>query len=83
MISSTRFLCAISSRRAGPTRSACSSRFDFIIRLRPARMFSSTVMPLKSARLWKVRAMPSAAVRCGCIAVRVSPRNVMRPCCGR
>ncbi len=83
MMSSTFLRCSISSRSAGPTRSACRRRFDFIMRLRPARMFSSTVMPLKSARLWKVRAMPRAAAWCGSMALRVSPRNVMRPCCGR
>jgi len=57
--------------------------FDLIRRLRPARMLSNTDMPLKSARLWKVRAMPSSAERRGSMCARVSPRKVMLPACGR
>ncbi len=65
MMRSTAARCSISSRSAGPIRSACSRRFARIFRLRPVMMLSSTLMPLKSARLWKVRAMPRSATSCG------------------
>ena len=65
MISSTARRCSSSSRRAGPSHSACCRKLQRILRLRPVMMLSRTVMPLKSAMFWKVRAMPSAAARCG------------------
>ncbi|OPZ57426.1 MAG: hypothetical protein BWY87_01636 [Deltaproteobacteria bacterium ADurb.Bin510] len=61
MMCSTFSRCAISSRSAGPQRSACSSRLLLIFRLRPVMMLSITLMPLNSARFWKVRATPISA----------------------
>src|SRR5512145_569612 len=45
-------------------------------------MLSSTLMPLKSARLWKVRAMPRAAASCGSTCWRTLPAYVILPSCG-
>jgi hypothetical protein len=44
-----------------PQYRACMRKLDFILRLRPVMMLSSTVMPLNSAMFWKVRAMPDLA----------------------
>ena len=56
MMCSTYSRWRISSRSAGPMRSACISRLLLILRLRPVMMLSITLMPLNSARFWKVRA---------------------------
>ena len=61
MMRSTKARCAPSSRSAAPQRIACWKMLVFIFRLRPLMMLSSTLMPLKSARFWKVRAMPISA----------------------
>src|SRR3990167_5977130 len=61
MMCSTFSRCAISSRSAGPMRSACMNRLLLILRLRPDMMLSITLMPLNSARFWKVRATPISA----------------------
>ena len=45
-------------------------------------MLSSVVIPLNSAMFWKVRAMPCAAASCGRMRARVSPFQVIVPCCG-
>ena len=59
-------------RRADPQRLleevACC-----IFRLRPVMMLSSTLMPLKRAMFWKVRAMPIAAASWLSMSARVSP----------
>ncbi|MNL51039.1 hypothetical protein D3C87_1741050 [compost metagenome] len=79
---STNSRCWISSRSAGPRRNAWASSPLVMRRLRPVMMLSSTLMPLKSARFWKVRAMPISAARRGFILEKRSPRNSMPPCCG-
>ena len=59
MISSTTRRCAISSRPRQPAGTArCAARSGCMCTWRPSRMLSSTVMPLNSARFWKVRATP-------------------------
>jgi hypothetical protein len=75
--------CAISSRSAGPQRSACRKRLLFILRLRPVMMLSITLMPLNSARFWKVRATPISATWRLFMWLKVLPRKVMLPSCGR
>ena len=66
----------------GLMRSACSSRLLFMRRLRPVMMLSSTLMPLNSARFWKVRAMPICATWWLFMWAKVSPRKVMLPSLG-
>ena len=51
-------------------------------RLRPVMMLSSTLMPLNSARFWKVRAMPISATCRLFMWLKVLPRKVIVPCCG-
>ncbi|MCY1223531.1 hypothetical protein D9M72_356600 [compost metagenome] len=80
--SSTFWRWRISSLRAGPHHSAWAKSPVRNCVLRPVMMLSSTVMPLNSAMFWKVRAMPWRAAAVGCICLRSSPRNTMRPCCG-
>ena len=82
MMCSTNSRCRISSRSAGPMRSACSSRLLLMRRLRPVMMLSSTLMPLNSARFWKVRATPISATWRLFMCLKVLPRKVMVPCCG-
>ena len=41
--------------------------------------FCHTLMVRKSARFWNVRPMPSAAMRCGAVAVSGWPSNRMLP----
>jgi hypothetical protein len=48
----------------------------------PVMMLSSTLMPLNSARFWKVRAMPISATCRLFMCLKVWPRKVMVPCCG-
>ena len=55
----------LAQRRAEPQR--LLEEVDFIFRLRPVMMLSSTLMPLNSAMFWKVRAMPCWAAMCGSI----------------
>jgi hypothetical protein len=45
-------------------------------------MLSSTLMPLNSARFWKVRATPITATWWLFMCLKVWPRKVMEPCCG-
>ena len=45
-------------------------------------MLSSTLMPLNSARFWKVRATPISATWREFMCVKVWPRKVIEPCCG-
>ena len=73
MMRSTALRCSISSRAAGPTRSACQNRPVFMRRLRPVMMLSSVDMPRNSAMFWKVRAMPCSAASCGRIWLRFTP----------
>ena len=82
MIFSTNRRCSVSSRSAGPQRSACQKRLLFIFRLRPVMMLSSTLMPLNSARFWKVRAMPISATWREFMCRKVLPRKLICPCCG-
>ncbi len=58
------------------------SRSLFIFRLRPVMMLSSTLMPLNSARFWKVRATPISATWREFMCLKVLPRKVIEPCCG-
>jgi hypothetical protein len=51
-------------------------------RLRPVMMLSITLMPLNSARFWKVRATPISATSAAVHVLKVLPRKVMLPCCG-
>ena len=51
--------------------------------LRPLITLSSTLMPLKSAMFWKVRAMPSEAARRGSMPRNSRPRKAILPFCGR
>ena len=60
-------------------RSACSSRLLLILRLRPVAMLSITLMPLNSARFWKVRARLISATWRRVHVVKVLPRKVMEP----
>ncbi|MNG05537.1 hypothetical protein D3C84_887320 [compost metagenome] len=46
-------------------------------------MLSSTLMPLNSARFWKVRATPISATWREFMCLKVWPRKVMEPCCGQ
>src|SRR5204862_154647 len=77
MMRSTTSRCAISSRSAAPNRIACCSRPAFIFRLRPVMMLSSTLIPLKSARFWNVRAMPISATCREFMCLKVLPRNLI------
>ena len=45
--------------------------------------FSSTVMLLNGRGIWKLRAMPRRARRCGGSWVMSSPQNTTLPACGR
>jgi hypothetical protein len=45
-------------------------------------MLSITLMPLNSARFWKVRAMPIVATWRLFMWLKVLPRKVMLPSCG-
>ena len=58
MIRSTNAAVLELLRPAGPQYSASSRKSRRILRSRPVMMLSSTLMPLKSATFWKVRAMP-------------------------
>ena len=86
MIRSTTMRCSVSSRsaasQANGMRNACCSRFVRIFRLRPVMMLSSTLMPLKSARFWNVRATPISATCRGFMCRKVWPRRLIEPACG-
>jgi len=86
MMRSTASRCCSSSRSAGPQpkglRKACASSPLFILRLRPVMMLSRTLIPLKRARFWKVRATPISATWREFMCLKVWPRKVMEPCCG-
>ncbi len=45
-------------------------------------MLSITLMPLNSARFWKVRATPISATWREFMCSNVLPRKVMEPSCG-
>ena len=45
-------------------------------------MLSSTLMPLNSARFWKVRAKPISATWRLFMWLKVWPRKLIEPCCG-
>ena len=64
-------------RSAAPQRSACWNRLVFMRRLRPVMMLSITLMPLNSARFWKVRAMPISATCRLFMWLKVWPRKVI------
>ena len=49
----------------------------------PTMRFSSTVMLLNGRGIWKLRAMPRRARRCGGSWVMSSPQNTTLPVCGR
>ncbi len=51
-------------------------------RLRPVMMLSITLMPLKRARFWKVRAIPDSATWREFMCLKVWPRSVIEPSCG-
>jgi len=51
-------------------------------RLRPVMRLSITLMPLNSARFWKVRATPSSATWRLFMCLKVWPRKVIEPSCG-
>src|SRR3989344_3911323 len=76
MMCSTYSRWRISSRSAGPMRSACISRLLLILRLRPVMMLSITLMPLNSARFWNVRATPISATWREFMCENVLPRKV-------
>ena len=82
MRSTTLARCAVSSRSAAPQRIACWKMLVFIFRLRPVMMLSSTLMPLKSARFWNVRARPISATCREFMCLKVCPRKLIEPCCG-
>ena len=82
MIRSTTTRCAVSSRSAAPQRIACWKMLVVIFRLRPVMMLSSTLMPLKRARFWKVRATPISATWREFMWWKVLPRRLIEPSCG-
>ena len=51
----------------------------FIFMLRPVMMLSITLMPLNSARFWKVRATPISATWRLLMWLKVLPRKVIEP----
>ena len=82
MMPSTYSRWRVSSRSAGPMRSACKSKLLLIFRLRPVMMLSITLMPLNSARFWKVRATPISATWREDMCENFLPRKVIEPSCG-
>jgi hypothetical protein len=68
MICSTNSRCSrVSSRRRARDARPAARGSTSSAGCGPVMMLSSTLMPLKSARLWNVRAMPLAAASCGSI----------------
>ena len=61
MISSARSRARISSRRARPQKIAAEKGSVRRCECMPTRMLFTTVSCLKTARFWKVRAMPRPA----------------------
>ena len=57
-------------------------KLPFIFSRRPVMMLSSTLMPLKRATFWKVRAIPRAATSYGFRWVRSFPSKRMWPSYG-
>ena len=82
MMRSTTRRCSVSSRSAAPKRIACWKILVFIFRLRPVMMLSSTLMPLKSARFWNVRATPISATWREFMCRKVLPFRLIEPSCG-
>jgi len=61
-----------------------SGRLDpTVAKSSPTIRFSSTVMLLNGRGIWKLRAMPRRARKCGGNCVMSSPQNTTLPTCGR
>src|SRR5450759_227941 len=65
MTSSTFSRCAISARRSPGRKQSCDSKLVCAWQCRPISRFCNTEALTNSSIFWKVRAMPSPAIRCG------------------
>ena len=85
MTSSTLRRCRSPPAGRGPSRAPAREALARILRFLPVMMLSSTVIPLKSAMFWNVRAMPWRAAAWGLAGRRATPRTETGRCrfCGR
>ncbi len=82
MAFSTASRCSISRRRTDGRNKSSEKKPDFLWAWRASRRFCSSVACSNSSMFWKVRAMPSAAMRCGATLVMSMPSKLRWPAVG-